>query len=183
VAGEVNESAIVDDATASLAHDCRLHWVIEDLLAGGLVPLLADSGPFLWLFPEEGLDASRENDHAPSARSAASAPPSPTARPTTPARTGPATASPTRATPRGLPPTKLTSSGASACTTQLIGAASSRTLTSRRPPVRAPSTRCVRRRRPPTRHARREWPERGRTAMTDATACRRLKSMIPTRRL
>src|SRR6266498_587102 len=51
VAGEVNESAIVDDATASLAHDCRLHWVIEDLLAGGLVPLLADSGPFLWLFP------------------------------------------------------------------------------------------------------------------------------------
>jgi hypothetical protein len=70
VAGEVNESAIVDDATASLAHDCRLHWVIEDLLAGGLVPLLADSGPFLWLFPEEGLDASRENDHAPSARSA-----------------------------------------------------------------------------------------------------------------
>jgi hypothetical protein len=31
------------------------------------VPLLADSGPFLWLFSEEGLDASRENDHAPSA--------------------------------------------------------------------------------------------------------------------
>ena len=37
---------------------------------GGRVPLLADSGPLLWL-PKEGPDARRENHHAPGARSRA----------------------------------------------------------------------------------------------------------------
>src|SRR5437762_9166094 len=35
---------------------------------GCRVPLLADSGPLLWL-PKEGPDARRENHHAPGARS------------------------------------------------------------------------------------------------------------------